>query len=121
LYLWIGCFTLGGVTAHAVPATITIRPVTIRPAFADDRSALVRLAALDSSPVPPAPVLLAEVDGQPRAALSLADRSLVADPFFPTVDIVSLLRTHAAAVSDERTPRRGRRTARRLRPRLAAG
>jgi hypothetical protein len=104
------------VTAHTIPATITIRP-----AFADDHSALVRLAALDSSPVPPAPVLLAEVDEQPRAALSLTDRSVVADPFFPTVDIVALLRTHAAAVGDERTPRGSRRAARRFRPRLAAG
>jgi hypothetical protein len=103
-------------TAPAAPATITIRP-----AYADDRSALVRLAALDSSPIPPSPVLLAEVDEQPRAALSLADRSVVADPFFPTVDLVALLHTHAATVTDERPPRRIRRPIRRYRPHLASG
>jgi hypothetical protein len=103
-------------SAHTTPATITIRP-----AYADDRSALVRLAALDSAPVPGLPALLAEVDDQPRAALSLADRSAVADPFFPTVDLVALLRTHAAAISRERTPRRPRRLVRRYRPHFASG
>jgi hypothetical protein len=106
-------------SAHTTAATITIRP-----AYGDDRSALVRLAALDSAPVPGSPVLLAEVDDRPRAALSLADRSVVADPFFPTVDLVALLHTRAAAISPERTPRRTRRPVRRYRPhrpRLASG
>ena len=77
--------------------------ITIRPAYADDQTALARLAVLDSAAgVPAAPLLLAEVDGELRAALSLADGSVIADPFFPTLHLVTLLRTHAAAVTDTR-------------------
>ena len=95
--------------------------ITIRPAYADDHAALVRLAALDSAAgVPAAPVLLAEVDEQLRAALSLADESVVADPFFPTQHLVRLLRAHAAAVTDTRA-RSTRRPLRRLRTGFAAG
>src|SRR5689334_7912331 len=48
--------------------------ITIRPAYADDQAALARLAALDSAAgVPASPVLVAEVDDELRAALSLAD------------------------------------------------
>ena len=47
-------------------ATATI---TIRTAYSDDEVDLTRLAALDSAEkLPPRPVLLAEVDGQLRAA-----------------------------------------------------
>ena len=91
--------------------------ITIRPAYADDASALWRLAVLDSaSQAPPMPVLLAEVDGELRAALSLSDGSVVADPFFPTLHLLDLLRTHAAAANSERPRRLGRRA---LRLRLA--
>jgi hypothetical protein len=65
--------------------------VTIRDAFPDDARALQRLAALDSSEIPRAPVLVAEVEGELRAALSLADGAAVADPFHPTVPLVELL------------------------------
>jgi hypothetical protein len=71
--------------------------ITIRRAYADDESSLRRLAALDSAPVPPMPLLIAEVDGEPRAALSLCDGAVVADPFFPTVHLLELLALHAAA------------------------
>ncbi|MDQ6805684.1 MAG: hypothetical protein M3065_12115 [Actinomycetota bacterium] len=72
--------------------------ITIRPAYADDERALVRLAALDSAAEPPpAPRVVAEVDGELRAALSLRDGSTIADPFFATADLVELLRAHAAA------------------------
>ena len=43
-------------------------------------------------------MLLAEIDGELRAALSLSDGSAIADPFFPTADVVELLRVHAAAM-----------------------
>ncbi len=85
--------------------SITI-PITIRPACADDDAGLARLAELDSTDrVPPAPVLLAEVGGELRAALSLHDGSTVADPFHLTADLVALLRARAAT-SDRRRPRR---------------
>lgn len=97
-------------------ATATIM---IRPAYADDSPAVARLAALDSSAVPAEPLLLAEVDDELRAALSLADGSVIADPFFPTLDLIELLRAHAAALSADRGSRRRQRPARRLRPHFA--
>jgi hypothetical protein len=108
-------------TAMTTTAVTTSATITIRPAFADDRAALIRLAALDSSPVPTSPVLLAEVDEEARAALSLADGSVVADPFFRTLDLVALLRAHAAAISHERHPLGSRRPVGRFRPHLASG
>ena len=88
--------------------------ITIRPAYADDDSALARLAALDSAAAPPkSPLLVAEVDGELRAALSLRDGTAIADPFVPTMDLLELLRTHAAA--GRRETRRGRRRQYRLR------
>jgi hypothetical protein len=99
-------------------ALLTTREITIRPTYADDEVALRRLAVLDSAPaVPPAPLLLAEIDGELRAALSLSDASTIADPFFPTADVVELLRVHAAAM--ERWGARSRRRQRRLGLRLA--
>jgi hypothetical protein len=91
--------------------------ILIRPGYADDELALLRLAALDSATgPPPAPLLVAEVDGALSAALSLSDGSCIADPFRPTAQIVALLRAHAAASTP--APRRRRRA---LRLGLAAG
>jgi hypothetical protein len=74
--------------------------ITIRPADAGDEPALARLAALDSAPAPPpAPRVLAEVDGELRAVLSLCDGSAIADPFFASAEIVALLRAHATAAA----------------------
>ena len=82
-------------------------PITIRLAVQDDHLALARLAALDSAEeVPGGRVLLAEVNGELRAALSLRDGSAIADPFHPTVDIVDLLRAHAKQVARPRSRRR---------------
>ncbi|HET7047294.1 MAG TPA: hypothetical protein VFI54_03415 [Solirubrobacteraceae bacterium] len=95
--------------------------ITIRSAYADDLAALARLATLDSAAgVPAAPVLVAEVDDELRAALSLADGSVIADPFFPTQHLVRLLRAHAAAVAETRA-RSPRRPLKRLRTGFAAG
>jgi hypothetical protein len=81
--------------------------ITIRPEYPDDELALIRLAALDSSEPPARPLLLAEVDGELHAAVSLLDGSSIADPFQPTTAIVDLLRARA------RTVARPRRTGRR--------
>ena len=83
--------------SHATAPTISIRAAT----SADART-LLRLAALDSAPVPVGPVLLADVDGQPRAAIVLRDGRVVADPFHRTAALVDLLRMHAANVAGER-------------------
>ena len=69
--------------------------VTLRPCRAEDRARLARLAALDSSATPAAPVLLVEVGGELRAALSLKDGAVVADPFHPTSALAALLREYS--------------------------
>ena len=77
----------------------TTLPVTIRPATAGDAIALERVAGLDSSHVPSGRMLVAEVGGDIRAGLALSTGSVVADPFFPTSHLVSLLRVRAAATA----------------------
>ncbi len=85
------------------------RAVTLRFAFPDDIEALARLAVIDSAEPPTMPVLVAEVDGLMWAALSLADGSVVADPFRPTAAVVELLRARARQLAHvpprRRTPR----------------
>ncbi len=71
------------------------RAVTLRHYSAEDHDPLVRLAALDSSKLPAQPLVVAEVGGELRAALSLADGSLVADPFHLTQGVAELLRAYA--------------------------
>jgi len=80
-------------------------PISIRSAYPDDADALRRLAALDSAPLPEAPVLVADLGGELHAALSLSDGAVVADPFAPTADLVVLLEVQAAQL---RQPRRRR-------------
>jgi hypothetical protein len=76
----------------------TIAPViTLRRAAPDDELDVIRLAALDSAAVPPTPLLLGEVDGELRAAVSLRTGSAIADPFSRTADLVELLRVYARA------------------------
>jgi hypothetical protein len=78
--------------------------ITIRPALPDDAAALARLADLDCAPVPAGAVLLAEANGELRAALSLCDGTSVANPFRPTEATVQLLVARAAQLCGE--PRR---------------
>jgi hypothetical protein len=83
-------------TEPQAPTASLTAPITIRLATPGDHLALTVLAALDSAEAAPrGRVLLAEVDGELRAALSLADGSAIADPFHPTLAILELLRTHA--------------------------
>jgi hypothetical protein len=69
--------------------------VTIRLARPADDRAVADLSVLDSAPRPAEPVLVAEVDGSLWAAVSLADRRAVADPFRPSGELVPLLRERA--------------------------
>lgn len=80
-------------------------PVTIRPAYADDETALIRLAALDSAAVPRGPLLVAEVEGKLRVAVSALDLTVIADPFHLTSDLVELVRDH---ITRGRATSRGR-------------
>jgi hypothetical protein len=99
------------------------RAITLRPAYADDALALLRLAELDSTPQPPpAPLLLAEVDGVLRAALSRSDGTAIADPFVPTATLIELLRqaAQAEAAAEARATRPRRAGLRRRRAARAA-
>ena len=69
--------------------------MTLRRYSAEDHASLAHLAALDSSKPPQQPVVVAEVGGELRAALSLNDGSLVADPFHLTGAVADLLRAYA--------------------------
>jgi hypothetical protein len=73
--------------------------LTLRYAFPDDYATLTRLSALDTAEPLAEPVLIAEVDGEARAALSLADGRVVADPFHRTVPLVELLRARASQLA----------------------
>jgi hypothetical protein len=71
-------------------------PITIRPARPADAPGLAKLAELDSAAVPSLPILVAEATGQVRAAVSLADGAVIADPFDHTAGLVQLLHARAA-------------------------
>jgi hypothetical protein len=83
-------------------ATIADAAITIRPAREDDTGALRRLAQLDASRLPTGDLLIAEVDGVPRAAMRILDRTYVADPFYPTRELIGLLDVRARRLSSER-------------------
>ena len=76
--------------------------ITIRRGRPEDAAAIARVAGLDSRHTPAAPVLLAEVDGDVRAAVSLIDGAVVADPFTQTSTVRSLLLTRAAQLRGDR-------------------
>ncbi len=80
--------------------TLSSPTISIRAATHGDGPTLARLAALDSAPVPFGPVLLAEVDGQPRVALSVNDDRVIGDPFVRTAELAELLRMHARATTE---------------------
>ena len=83
--------------------------ITVRAASLDDGAALRALAALDSADPIAEPALVAEAGGEIRAALSLADGVVVADPFVSTEHLVVLLQVHAAQIA-EPIWNRGRRS-----------
>jgi hypothetical protein len=82
--------------------------ISIHLAGPADMPAVRRIAERDSRPLPAGDLLIAEVDGEVRAALSLTTGGAVADPFRPTADLVALLRTRARQRSGNRPGTRGR-------------
>ncbi|HEX4010655.1 MAG TPA: hypothetical protein VHX62_11625 [Solirubrobacteraceae bacterium] len=96
--------------------------VTLRQGRARECALVQWLAELDEAPTPQGEVLIAFVDDQAVAALSLDDGRVVANPFVPTADPVALLTLRAAQQSSARRRahrRRWRRLLPPLRPRLA--
>jgi hypothetical protein len=94
------------------PWTITIR--LSRPTDVDE---LRRVAERDSRPVPAGEMLIAIVEGEIRAAISLSGGEAIADPFHPTEELVRMLALRRSEVQAEAP--RPRRRLRRLR--LASG
>lgn len=77
------------------PARTADAGVTIRVARAQDLPALRLLAELDEAALPETPLLMAEVEGTPRAALALRSRAGIADPFHRTESLIELLALRA--------------------------
>ncbi len=75
--------------------TLCADTISIRSATPEDADALARLAALDSARVPAGPILLAERQGELRAALAMCGGATIADPFVETNELVALLRLRA--------------------------
>jgi hypothetical protein len=87
--------------------------IVIRFSERGDERALARLAGRDSQVVPKGALLVAEADGDLRAALPLDGRGAVADPFHPTEELIRLLemrRSQLEALPPSRAPRRRRRS-----------
>jgi hypothetical protein len=95
-----------------MPAT---KSIAIRRATDADRTAVERLAGLDSSPAPGGDVLIAAVDDEPLAALELDTGAVVADPFRQTADLVALLTLRSKSLRTASRRARGLR----VRPRWA--
>ena len=74
---------------------MTTSSLVLRPATSADTADLERLAALDSARPLAGEVMLADADGDVRAALSLETGRAVADPFYPSLELVPLLRAAA--------------------------
>ena len=100
-------------TTASFAAEAKLPAIELRLAHAAEAHVVARLAELDDAPALEGPVLLALIDGEAQAGLSLRDGRIVANPFVGTREAVVLLRVRAAAVRD--TPMPGRRL-----PRLAA-
>jgi hypothetical protein len=83
-------------------------PIAVRLATANDREALERLAALDSTEPPKGSTLVGELRQRAVAALSLSDGRVIADPFVATADVIALRRLRARQLGARR-PRRQRK------------
>jgi hypothetical protein len=97
----------------------TADPIVIRRAYPDDATALTSLAQLDSTRLPSDDFLVAEVDGELKAALGLSSGAVAADPFHPSAPLVRLLHLHADA--QRRRKHQAERAERRLRSLLPTG
>ena len=92
--------------------------VTIRLAVPHDGATLRMLCDLDSAAWPEGPVLIAEIDRRPVAALEMTTHRAIADPFQRSLEAVELLRTRARQLQE---PPRGDGRGARLRVRRTVG
>jgi hypothetical protein len=80
--------------------------LALRMAQPDEAAVIRRLADLDDAAPLEGQVLLALVDGEAIAAVSLHDRRVVANPFVRTTDAVTLLGLRASQLAGPRAPQR---------------
>jgi len=73
--------------------------ISIRSADPQDYTDLWQLAALDDRPLPRSPFVVAEVDGEIVAAVSLESGEAIADPFRRTAQAVALLHLRASQLA----------------------
>ena len=90
--------------------------ISFRSATAADDLVLRDLSELDSASPLQRPAVIAAIDEQPVAAVSLADGRIVADPFTRTEDVVTMLRARVAALAADRARQRRMPYVPRLRP-----
>jgi hypothetical protein len=84
------------------------RSIVIRPAGAADEDAVRRVAQRDTRPVPEGELLVAAVEGEVCAAISLDSGAVIADPFKRTEELVRVLALRRAQLRHElRRPSRG--------------
>ena len=92
--------------------------IVIRSAREADETAVAALGVLDGGgQLPKGHVMVAEVDGRIRAAVG-SNGAAISDPFWPSAELVSMLRVHTETESVDRT---ARFFARRPALRVAAG
>ncbi len=77
------------------PTPIPNESLVVRLVQAEDEPAIGRAAALDGKKAPEGRVLVAEHEGRIIAAVPLDSGQAVADPFYWTSDVVSLLELRA--------------------------
>jgi hypothetical protein len=92
--------------------------IVIRSARTADEQAIAVLGVLDGGrDMPKGRVMVAEVDGRIRAAVG-SNGASISDPFWPSAELVSMLRMHTTRVTLEHP---ARFFARRAAMRVAAG
>ena len=82
-------------------ATLEPESITIRPMRDEDAAAVELLAELEARPVPPGPLLLAEVEGTIEAAVDLEGGETIANPFARSGEAVSLLELRAGQLGGD--------------------
>jgi hypothetical protein len=99
---------LHALEAYAGAKAVPDVEVAIRDAVDRDVPELMRLAELDSRPLPVGKLLVAEAAGRIRAAMAIEDESVIADPFVATLELQSLLKLRAEQIRrDARSARHG--------------
>jgi hypothetical protein len=93
--------------------------VLIRRTSIGDAIALERLAQRDSSMRPPGDLLVAEVEGELRAAIALGSGDAISDPFHHTQAVVRLLELRRRQLARAAPHKRARPRLRRLVPTVA--